>query len=387
MPRLLIDGTPIHPNPKGIGRYSFQLCSQLAGLLPSDWLIHVLIHPEGVPVLSPIKRLNLVPVRRASEIWKGLWLLPLNARRLRPQILLKTDESLGRISGIPTVAVCHDIDELIWAAQSSNKGKVRHMVDRCKRQLRVRTLRGCQSILCNSEFIRDAVQRHYGIPLERLGIAYCAVDERFYSFSRLTNHPAVRKKYGVPGFVLAFATGDPRENFGVYPAIAARLVELGTETCLLIAGVRRGASYENHLKSEFLRLGLVEGRHFVFEEFLGGERFQELADLYTAADFYLDLSLHEGFGMQLVEAMACGTTCIASSRGALGEIGNRYARFVDPVDPMDVALNIRNAYQNGEGKRDNRPQIEYTRRFAWPRTARIVADALIQALTPSGRIL
>jgi glycosyltransferase involved in cell wall biosynthesis len=386
MPRLLIDGTPIHPNAKGVGRYAYHMCLQLAELLPQDWSIDVLIHVQSMQVFVQPVRLNLVAVKRRSEIGKALWSLGYQARRLRSQILFKTDESAGRIAGIPTVAICHDIDELIWAAQEEKKSSFRRMVDSSKQRLRRQTLRGCKYVLCNSEFIREAVQKHYGIPEERLRVAYCAVDERFYRLSESTDRSAVRHKYGIQRFILTFATGDLRENFRSYPAIAARLAELKIDTCLLVAGIIPGASYGHQLRGEFLRLGLVEGRHFIFEDFLGADRFQDLVDLYTAADFYLELSLHEGFGMQIVEAMACGTTCISSPRGALREIGDRYVRFVNPVDPTDVASNISSAYKNGKDKGDTRSQVEYTHKFAWPKTARVVAEALLQTLSQSRQI-
>jgi glycosyltransferase involved in cell wall biosynthesis len=101
-------------------------------------------------------------------------------------------------------------------------------------------------------------------------------------------------------------------------------------------------------------------------------------DLYSAADFYLELSLHEGFGMQLIEAMACGTTCISSPRGALTEVGSRYAIFADPTNPREIALVLRDAYQGGEHLRDNREQVQYTRQYSWDRAGSVVAGVLMQ---------
>jgi alpha-1,3-rhamnosyl/mannosyltransferase len=378
MPRLLIDGTPIHPNPKGVGRYAYQVCLRLADLLPNDWQIDVLVDEPSQSAFPNCERLNPVVVRNRSEIYKALVLLPIHARRLGSQVVLKSDESAGRVSGLPTVVVCHDIEELIWAAQNKKPGWLRRMVDNYKRWLRARTLRAADYVLCNSEFIREEIKRHYGIPAEKTRVAYCAVDERFYDRSALTEVSAVRRKYGVERFILAFATGDPRENFTVYADVAARLEQLGVPTCLLIAGIIRDAPYGRLLKEQFRAKGLIEGKHVVFEDFLGASRFDDLVDLYTAADFYLDLSLHEGFGMQLVEAMACGTTCVSSPNGALREIGDRYALFVDPLDANAIASCLKKAYEDEQEKRNNKEQVSYTRKFAWDQTALVVANALLQ---------
>ena len=178
--------------------------------------------------------------------------------------------------------------------------------------------------------------------------------------------------------MLAFATGDPRENSRCYPALAARMAALELNTCLLIAGIRRGAPYANALKAEFIRLELIEGRHFVFEDFLGEDRFQDLAELYTAADFYLELSLHEGFGMQLIEAMACGTTCISSPRGALAEIGDRFALLVDPTNVDEIASTVGRAYEGKLHLRDNYEQVQYANIYTWERVGKTVVEILLK---------
>jgi glycosyltransferase involved in cell wall biosynthesis len=379
MPRLLIDGTPIQPNPKGVGRYAQQVCSRLGALLPADWTIDLLVEQPSAELFSKDSRLNVIVVPARSELYRGLILFPRYARKLRSQIFLKTNESAGRIAGLPTVAVCHDIDELIWKAQEGKVGGFRRALDHGKQWFRRRALRECNFVLCNSDFIREAVQRRYGIPAETTRVAHCAVDERFYDLSRLTDRDAVRRKYGVERFILVFATGDPRENFNAYPAIAARMMEIGLNTCLLVAGVNKNAEYGHSLREKFVARGLEEGRDFVLEEFLGATRFSDLVDLYTAADFYSELSLHEGFGMQLVEAMACGTTCVSSPNGALREVGDRYALFVDPTDASAVANCFKQAYENEQEKRDNAEQVRYTHKFSWAQTARTVAEALMKA--------
>ena len=377
MIRLLIDGRPVVRDPKGLGRYAYHICLQLRDRLPGDWSFQVLVHPENVPVFPPGFRAQFVPVPHRSEIAGALLEIPRQIRRLKPQIMLKTDETAAIISGLPTVTVCHDVDELIENAQAVARSPLRRAVDAYRRRLRRQTLQGSDCVVCNSEFIRAAVQSHYGIPSHRTAVAYCALDPRFYNLAAATSPAAVRQRYRVPRFILAFATGEPRENSRRFPPLVAKLAASGVDTCLLVAGIRKHlGSYAAELEAEFLRLGLLPGKHFVFEDFLGGDRFPELVDLYTAADFYLDLSSHEGFGMQLVEAMACGTTCISSPGGALTEVGGDFALFVDPANLNQIADTIKDAYDRGLHHRDNRPQVEYTRKFSWDSAGIVIADAL-----------
>jgi len=377
MIRLLMDGTPIAPDAKGVGRYAFHLCLQLAERLPSDWELQVLVRPASNRLFPNGFRAVLVPVEPASEIVNALYVIPHQARKLGSSLLLKTNESAGYVRGIPTVTVCHDIDQLITIAQAEKRNPVRVALEFCKGHLRRRALQNSDFVICNSEFTRKAVEEYYHIPPDRTALGYCAVDPRFYESSGLIDKDAVRKKYGVARFVLTFATGDARENFRCYPAIAARMMALGVHTCLLIAGLKRDQPYALALRDQLVAQGLVEGKQFVLEDFLGGERFGDLASLYAAADFYLDPSLHEGFGMQLIEAMACGTTCISSSRGALAEVGDKYVLFVDPTNVEDMAQTIKRAYDNGLQHRDNREQVSYTRKFSWDSAGKAVTEALL----------
>jgi glycosyltransferase involved in cell wall biosynthesis len=380
MPRLLIDGTPVVPNPKGVGRYAYNLCLQLSKRLPEDWSLQILINRGSVSVFPEELRAELIPVEQVSELTRAFFVIPKQVNRLKPHVLLKTNDSAGHVRRTPTVTVCHDIDDFIVAAQGGSRSLFRSALDTCKRYYRRQALQRSDFVVCNSEFTREAVRAQYGIQHSKTAVAYCAVDPRFPKISSATDQAAVRRRYLVTSYVLAFATGDPRENSRCYPALAARMAGLGLNTCLLIAGIRHGAPYANALRAEFMRLGLIEGRHFVFEEFLGEDRFRDLAELYTAADFYLELSLHEGFGMQLIEAMACGTTCISSPRGALAEIGNKFVFLVDPTNVDEIASTVKRTYEGKLHLRDNYEQVQYANTYSWERAGNTVAEILLQVV-------
>jgi glycosyltransferase involved in cell wall biosynthesis len=378
MPRLLIDGTPVIKNPKGVGRYAYNLCLQLSKRLPDDWLLQILVNRENVRVFPENLRAELIPVEQASELARAFLVIPKYVKRLKPQVLLKSNDSAGHVRGTPTVTVCHDIDDLILKAQGGNRGLFRSAVDSCKHYYRRQALQRSDFVVCNSEFTREAVRSRYNVPHSKTAVAYCAVDPRFHQISQTTDKAAVRGRYGVTNFVLAFSTGDPRENSRCYPALAARMAALEVNTCLLVAGVTPDALYAIELRAEFNRLGLVEGRHFIFEDFLGEDRFRDLAELYSAADFYLELSLHEGFGMQLIEAMACGTTCVSSPRGALAEVGDGHVLLVNPTNVDEIALTVKRAYEGRLHLRDNREQVQYTNSFSWERVGNTVTEILLK---------
>lgn len=377
MPRLLIDATPVQADAKGVGRYAYNVCLQMAARIPQDWNMCVLVHNQARHLFPSDFRGELVCVRQSSEIAHGVFALSSNVKKLGADILLKTFESVGQVR-IPTATICHDIDSLIVAAQGAHRSVFRRSIDAYKHSLRRSALKASKFVICNSEFTRAAVQDHYGILRTRTAVAYCAVDPRFCEISRTVDKDKLRQRYGVRNFVLTFATGDPRENFKLLPAIAQKLKGLGVQTCLLIAGIRKSLPYVVELRARFAELKLVEGEHFILETFLGADRFTDLVALYTAADFYLELSLHEGFGMQLAEAMACGTTCITSPNGALAEVSGGYGVFIDPTSSESIAATLKASYDAKLHLRDNHEQISYTRKFSWDAMGKVVAGALLK---------
>ena len=120
MPRLLIDATPVIPNPKGVGRYAYNLCLQLSERLPEDWFVQILVNRGSVSVFPEELRAQLIPVEQVSELAKGFLVIPKQVNRLKSQILLKTNDSAGHVQRTPTVVICHDIDYLL----TKRKGEV-----------------------------------------------------------------------------------------------------------------------------------------------------------------------------------------------------------------------------------------------------------------------
>jgi glycosyltransferase involved in cell wall biosynthesis len=385
MPRLLIDGRSLTKNPKGVGRYAYQLCCQIDRRLPADWMIDILVHQNDVPTFPERFRGKFVYVPVVSELKAGFNVIPKQIKKLGSQILLRPGEGIGANYGIPQIAICHDINDWITAAQESQgqrRSYFRIILDKIKNSCIKRALRASEFVLCNSSFIRAAAASYYGVADNKTKIAYCGVDERFYTLSTLVNKQSVLSQYGVNNYILCFATGDHRENFMKLPEVIASINNKQITATFIIAGVNHDAQYAHTLKRALSQLNLQLGKDYLFEGFLGGEQFNQLVELYTAADFYLELSLHEGFGMQVVEAMACGTRCISSAKGALAEVTGGYAKLIqDPTDTREITAAILSAYKEKLNSDSNFEQINFTRLFSWDSTGIAATQCLLQTAT------
>nr|CRH04768.1 Putative GT4 : distantly related to mannosyltransferases [Candidatus Magnetococcus massalia] len=376
MPRLLIDATPITRNNKGVSRYAHSLCVQLSHRLDDTWQIGVLIHPGHESMFPTTFKGEFLLVRPCAEVVKGVYWTSYWMWKWRADLLLRTNDCAGFVGLKPAIVVCHDIHEMIVQAQADMpRSWIGRGVDFIKNSLRKEVLRRSDLVICNSHFIQEEVSRFYGVPRERTALGYCGVDTRFYAMSPLVNKKAVYEKYGVERFILTFATGDTRENFGLLPEIAWQLKQKGVEIPILIAGFDPQKPYAQKLKASFMRYDLEEGRHYLFETFLDESRFSELVALYTAAACYLELSLHEGFGMQLAEAMACGAQCFSTGCGALAEIGGSFVYDIDPYIPQKIADVIEQnlSVLNTEKAFDREGQIAFTQRYTWDQVGSVVS--------------
>lgn len=372
---LLVDGTSLHGNAKGVGRYTYHICRELDERLPPNWQMNIVVFKGSWPVFPPSFRGSFHEISYKTELELGLRYFPVLMRQLPTDIFIRPRESIGINYRLPTITVCHDLNEIIWQYQP-HRTLARRLFDAGCQALRIYALRQSTLVICNSEFVRNAAVEQYCIPKERTQIGYCGVDERFYELSRTVPIEKVRQDYNNFGYLLAFATGDYRENYTFLPALLERLKRLGYPGSLVVAGVQEEATYAINLFNNFATRGLVRNQDYFVEPFLGENQFNRLVELYTAADFYLELSWHEGFGMQLAEAMACGTTCISTGSGALQEVGDQWVIPIEPDKPEQIAEKIMQAWHANQHQRNNLPQVEYTKRFSWTKVGEVLENFL-----------
>lgn len=374
---VLVDATSLTPKMKGVGRYAWQLCFALDQHLPKDVRLVLVVFEGKLPAFPAGFRAEWIRIPYRSEAQLGLLEFPRLIRSTQADVFVRPADKIGWKFSIPTLTVCHDVNPLIWAVQPPVSWR-RKMLNGVWERLRGHALRKSDLVLCNSKFIQSAAVGHFGLAQERTAVAYCGVDRRIPELAADVDVSSLLRNLGVEQFVLAFATGDEREGFRILPQLWAAARKGGYPGMLVIAGVREAAAYARELDAAFCSASQKDG--FRFLPFLGPEQIGLLAGLYRAADFYLETSRHEGFGMQLVEAMACGTTCFSSGRGALAEVGGGFPLPLDIDDPEAAGLAVAGAWRDGLHQRDNREQTAHALAFDWREVATLTVDFVLQNL-------
>jgi glycosyltransferase involved in cell wall biosynthesis len=174
-----------------------------------------------------------------------------------------------------------------------------------------------------------------------------------------------RRQKGLPDrFVLYLGTLEPRKNVGMLVRAYAALRQQGSVDHALVLAGARGWHYEPIFQ---LVRDLDLEAHVRFPGFVPVE---EQALWYSSAAVFAFPSLYEGFGLPLLEAMACGTPVVASRASSLPEVVGDAGVLVDPSDVDGLSVTLRDLLED-EGRRRafSESGLRRSRLFSWRRTA------------------
>ncbi|MDO9026797.1 MAG: glycosyltransferase family 1 protein, partial [bacterium] len=135
----------------------------------------------------------------------------------------------------------------------------------------------------------------------------------------------------------------------------------GNDIVLLKAGKPYTREQQSYIEKEGLASSV---------RYLGFVEREKLPDVYRQASVLLMPSLYEGFGMPLLEAMACGIPVIASRRGSIPEVAGEATFYVDPKDPKDIARGMEKVLNDSTLRQDLITKgLLRAKAFTWKRTA------------------
>jgi glycosyltransferase involved in cell wall biosynthesis len=269
------------------------------------------------------------------------------------------------------VVTIHDIIHVLYPQFLPNRAALLYARVMIGRALR----RADRIITVSFNSKRDLVD-YFGISPARIDVVYNGVAKRFREDVTSEEKERVATKYGLPRPYLLFLGGEkPHKNVrNVLRAFA----QASRESALPHALVLAGPMPANKSRVEALIQGLDLSTR-VFRPGIVPE--EDLPGLFGGSEALLYPTLYEGFGLPVVEAMACGVPVLTSSTSALQEIAGGYALLVDPMDVSAIAKGIAEIATNAQRRAE---LVALGRRraadFSWDRAAaqtlKVYAEAL-----------
>ena len=222
-----------------------------------------------------------------------------------------------------------------------------------------------QRIIAISNSTRDDLMRFYNIEPERIRVIYSGVDERFKPADLLLISAFKEKKSLPNDFILFLGDLEKRKNIPLLlEAFSILTKEMKIPVKLVIAGKPSKPFLEflsiierKDLKEDILLPGYIEE--------------EDLPLLFSSASLFVYPSLYEGFGLPLLEAMACGIPVIASNCSSIPEVTGDAALLLSSFEPYEWAYSMRDLILDRDKKNDFIEKgLKRVKDFSWDKTAR-----------------
>jgi glycosyltransferase involved in cell wall biosynthesis len=361
--RIGLDGLPLTAAKTGVGHYTDELARALANAEPSSQF--EIIYPSTYSTiqqdeLPPNLRLNRVRVGPLGRHWWSAG-LPRYIRHSKLELFHGTNYDVPLWRRCATVLTIHDLSQLLHSETHEKRS-----VSRAQRRLPLMS-RTADVIITPTESVRvDVCALLNASPGKVFAIPEAArACFKPLAFAETAN---ARRRLGIgDDFLLTVGTLEPRKNLSVLIGAFAELAREKPEstTQLVIAG---GRGWLSSPLFEAIQKSPVRER-IILTDYLHDD---DLQALYSSCSAFVYPSIHEGFGLPPLEAMACGAAVIASRIPALEETTGAAALLFDPRSVSELTRNILELLDNENARRElaaagQRRAAE----FSWEKTARL----------------
>ena len=354
----------------GIGYYLKQLLRSLAHPICNESYFFI----SNKPICHVPKGPNC-----HSHIVKGkgltYWKMAKAAQLLECDLAFVPGEVVPLGMKKPVVIVVHDLFALICPKE-------------CKKELSLQTqahfllaralhCKRADLLIAVSENTKKEIVELCNIPQEKIRVIAHGVDKNFFSAKRGSALQSVLDKYAIqsPYFINTSSLWWARKNLlRLIEAFAQFHFEVDNGCQLVITG-NKGPSFAA-MRAAVERYGLekqVRFLHYVDRE--------DIPYLFSAALALVFPSLHEGFGMPVIEAMSCGCPVITSHTSALVETGGLAALYINPYQSDSIAQAMRDIYRDSALRESHRHKgLAHVEKFSWQRAANATRQVFYELL-------
>ena len=231
--------------------------------------------------------------------------------------------------------------------------------------LQKKALKNVDAVICDSQTSRRDIVAQLSFPNDKIHVVYLAAGQNFKKITSRQSLGKVAKEFKLfSKFVLY--VGDVNWHKNIETLLQA--VKIARVNLVLV-----GSAFQNKYLPQTVSIDQKINKLGLYHRIIktGYVQQKELVTLYNLAHVTLLPSFYEGFGLPVLESMACGTPVICSKVASLSEIGGKVAIFCDPKDPKEIAAKINFVFHF---KKDQREKLSYdcqkhASAFSWEKVA------------------
>jgi glycosyltransferase involved in cell wall biosynthesis len=378
--RVVIDGRTIQDHFPGIGRYVYNLTDALAaGAADLEIvLIYDPTHPSSRFDLHALRHVHLAAAPMTPFSPRSQIAIPRLLREWQADLYHSTYYVMPYAAGCPTVVTLYDTIPFIYPEYLASR-RARWLFQRATRLAAQRA----DQVITISQAAAGDLLRYLPLKPADITVTPLAAEGRFQPHENRDAIGRWKQAAGLPPrYVLYLGINKPHKNL-------VRLVRAWHSICqqwetgwgerptLVLAG-REDPRYPE-VRDAVREMKLEDAVHFA-----GDVADIDLPWLYAGATLFVFPSLYEGFGLPVLEAMACGAPVACSNRSSLPEIVGEAAATFEPEDEPDMAATILELLRDPTRQAACRQAgLARAAGFSWERTAQLTLDAYRQALQPS----
>lgn len=350
---IVIDARSLHKELTGVGNYIVNLISALRTLDQSNyyWIATSTLRHR-------IKRYPLIStIGRVIYFFIDNIIFPLNVWWRNAELLHSPAFILPLLSfRYKKVITIHDLGFYVYGDKFASGWHMRHM-----RFMLPYSIRQADKIIAVSQATKQQIVEIFKIAPEKIVVTYEGVSEKYRLIQDRVEVKKELQKYGINApYILFVGTMDPRKNL-IRLIQAFQNMKIEKKDLKLVIVGHKGELYTEELNKliasgDVIITGYVEKKDMVY--------------LYNGASVFVFPSLYEGFGLPILEAMACGTPVITSKVYSMPEVSGDAALLVDPENIEEIAAAIGRSINDQELREVLIEKgLARAKQFTWAKTA------------------
>lgn len=284
----------------------------------------------------------------------------------------------------PTVVTIHDVMPLVFSAKypAGLKGKINFIMQKT-------ALRSCKYVITDSQASKTDIIKYLKIEGKKIAAIPLAIDPKFKIISNDTELLHIKRKYYLPDqFLLYVGDANWVKNLPFLIEGFQQLIketDLGQVKLVLVGGVfLKDVENINHPELESLKLVNKLIKQYRLDTRIirpGQVSDEELVAFYNLATIYVQPSLYEGFGLPVLQALACGVPVVSSNRGSLTEVGGDAVVYFDPTNLKQFIFTASDLLQDKSLRSKlSKLGLKQAAKFSWEKVAEETKSIYLRAI-------